>query len=218
MHRVQVQHFSDVLCVWAYVAQVRIDELVSTFGHEVRIDWHFIDVFGDCPGRLVQRWQDRGGLEAYGEHVKEVVARFDHVDVHDDVWRVDPPNSSTSCHVFLRAVGLLDDTSTLPRVAWALRTAFFRDCIDVSSRVTQLGIAEELGLDRGAIEAHIASGRAHAGYSRDLRFAQEQQVKVSPTLVFNEGRQRLSGNVGYRVIEANVRELLSNPTQESSWC
>lgn len=38
---------------------------------------------------------------------------------------------------------------------------------------------------------------------------------VSPTLIFNEGRQRLNGNVGYRVIEANIRELRHNPPGEN---
>ncbi len=45
-------------------------------------------------------------------------------------------------------------------------------------------------------------------------------VQGSPTYVFNEGRQMLYGNVGYRIIEANVRELLSAPAAagEPSWC
>jgi hypothetical protein len=34
----------------------------------------------------------------------------------------------------------------------------------------------------------------------------------------NEGRQRLNGNVGYRVLEANIRELLNHPAGEQSWC
>jgi predicted DsbA family dithiol-disulfide isomerase len=45
-------------------------------------------------------------------------------------------------------------------------------------------------------------------------------VQGSPTYVFNDGRQLLYGNVGYRIIEANVRELLSAPPAEGapSWC
>ena len=45
-------------------------------------------------------------------------------------------------------------------------------------------------------------------------------VQGSPTFVFNEGRQMLYGNVGYRIIEANLRELLSRPSAEGmpSWC
>ena len=51
-----------------------------------------------------------------------------------------------------------------------------------------------------------------------LFLAREQNVRASPTLIFNEGRQRLTGNVGYRVIEANVRELLQAPAGGQSWC
>jgi predicted DsbA family dithiol-disulfide isomerase len=54
--------------------------------------------------------------------------------------------------------------------------------------------------------------------SKDFDLIKEHQVSVSPTLIFNEGRQRLNGNVGYRVIEANIRELLNNPPNEQSWC
>ncbi len=51
-----------------------------------------------------------------------------------------------------------------------------------------------------------------------MELVKEHNVTVSPTLIFNEGRQRLNGNVGYRVIEANIRELLHNPAGEHSWC
>ena len=43
-------------------------------------------------------------------------------------------------------------------------------------------------------------------------------VWSSPTMTFNEGRQTLAGNVGYRVVEANVRELIRNPHDQASWC
>ena len=62
------------------------------------------------------------------------------------------------------------------------------------------------------------SGEAYAQLSKDLDLVKEHTVTVSPTLIFNEGRQRLNGNVGYRVIEANIRELLNAPPGEQSWC
>jgi hypothetical protein len=34
----------------------------------------------------------------------------------------------------------------------------------------------------------------------------------------NDGRQKLFGNVGYRLLEANVQELLRTPAGEASWC
>ena len=217
MDRVRVQHFSDVLCVWAYISQVRVEELLAAFGDKVILEYHFVDVFGDR-AQLEAKWRDRGGLAAYSKHVKDVVAQFDHIDVHPDVWTVTAPRTSMSCHIFLRAVGLLDDPEALPRAAWEMRRAFFRDCRDVSSRQAQLEIAEQLDLDRAAIEVHLSNGLACAALSGDLRIAREHAVKVSPTFVLNEGRQRLAGNVGYKVIEANLRELLANPGERASWC
>jgi predicted DsbA family dithiol-disulfide isomerase len=82
----------------------------------------------------------------------------------------------------------------------------------------QFGIAEELGLPIDLIQAQIDSGEASAQLSKDLDLVAEHTVNVSPTLIFKEGRQRLNGNVGDRVIEANIRELLNNPPEEQSWC
>ncbi len=37
--------------------------------------------------------------------------------------------------------------------------------------------------------------------------------------MLNQGHQKLYGNLGYRVIEANIRELLREPgAGEMSWC
>ena len=82
----------------------------------------------------------------------------------------------------------------------------------------QFEIAESLGLPIAAIQAEINNGEAYALLSKDFDLVKEHTVTVSPTLIFNEGRQRLNGNVGYRVIEANIRELLHNPPDEQSWC
>jgi predicted DsbA family dithiol-disulfide isomerase len=89
---------------------------------------------------------------------------------------------------------------------------------DISNRKVQFEIAKNLGLPVNKIKAQIDSGEAYAVLSRDFELAKEHTVTVSPTLIFNESRQRLNGNVGYRVIEANIRELLHNPPGEQSWC
>ena len=47
---------------------------------------------------------------------------------------------------------------------------------------------------------------------------EEFNIDGSPTYILNEGRQKLYGNVGYRVIEANIQELLADPGERASWC
>jgi hypothetical protein len=44
-------------------------------------------------------------------------------------------------------------------------------------------------------------------------------VQGSPTYILNNGRQKLFGNVGYGVIEANIMELIRSPVAgAASWC
>ncbi len=217
MSPVSVHYFSDVLCVWAYIGQARLDELEAAFADAIATDLHFVNIFGEARDKLARRWAERGGLTAYAEHVRAAVARFDHVDVHPEVWDKVQPASSLGCHIFLAAVKLVDP-SRFRAATWALRQAFFRDAIDVAERVAQLEVAERLGLDVAAIERELYTGRAHAELARGLDLARTLGVELSPTFVFNEGRQRLAGNVGYRVIEANVRELLRAPDAGHSWC
>jgi predicted DsbA family dithiol-disulfide isomerase len=218
MKAVQIHHFSDILCVWAYVGQVRVDELCRVHGDDIELHYHYVDIFGDVPGRLTDRWSEKGGLPAYSQHVIDVVSGFEHVEVHEEVWKKSVPNSSMSCHQFLHAVRLVAGQDAQVRAAWSLREAFFARAEDVSQRRIQLESAEALGLSVKEIEQEICSGAALARVSRDLKMASEQSITVSPTLVFNEGRQMLKGNVSFRVIEANVSELLSKREASHSWC
>ena len=224
MKPIHIFYFSDVLCIWAYVAQVRLEELKVAFPENITIDYHFVPVFGNAREKLEKGWRDRGGLTGYQNHVKGIASKFEHISVHPDVWS-QVPASSTSAHLFLNAVQLLEIKGLVPesdkvleKTAWALREAFFTKLADISDRKVQFEIAEELGLDINLIQAQIDSGEAYALLSKDFDLIKEHTVTVSPTLIFNEGRQRLNGNVGYRVIEANIRESLHNPTDEQSWC
>ena len=226
MTTIPVTHFSDMLCVWAYVGQIRVDELMAHFGDDIELDVRFCEVFGNTAAKLGRGWADKGGAAGYGAHVQKIVADFENASVHPEIWQRNVPASSMPCHLFLCAVRLLsnDDGGSRAddRLAWrasrALRQAFFQDLIDISRREEQLRIAEELRLSVANIEEHLASGRAHALLSDDFALAREMGVKVSPTIALNEGRQVLAGNVGYRVVEANVAEFLSTPTIQHSWC
>lgn len=225
MSPIRLSYFSDVLCVWAYIAQIRLDELVSNFPDDISIDYHFVSIFGNAREKLENRWRDKGGLQGYSDHVQSVAQKFNHITVHPDIWTATVPESSMSCHLFLQAIQLLEIKGIVPksdklfeRAVWTFRERFFTQLINIADRTVQFDIAEELGLPIAAIQTQIESGEAYAQLSKDFDLVKEHTVSVSPTLIFNEGRQRLNGNVGYRVIEANIRELLNSPTGEQSWC
>jgi hypothetical protein len=56
---VKVSYFSDALCIWAYVAQARIDAVAEKFGDTVRFEHRFCSVFGDTAGKIASTWQTR---------------------------------------------------------------------------------------------------------------------------------------------------------------
>jgi len=93
-----------------------------------------------------------------------------------------------------------------------LKDAFFHEGRDISTRQVQEEIAKQMQLPVQRIHDVLDSGQAFAAMHLDDVAKQNYKVPGSPTLM-------LYGNVGYRIIDANVRELLHNPEQgEASWC
>ncbi|MEW4983908.1 MAG: DsbA family protein [Cycloclasticus sp.] len=225
---VSIMHFSDVLCIWAYLTQIRMDTLKSKFGDSINLQYHFVQVFGSVKSKMEQNWNHRGGIEAYNKLVCGEASKFDHIEVHEDIWLKNTPTSSASCHLFLKAVQLVEMKGGLPlletggsiveTVIWTMRQDFFKNLIDISTQSAQMDIAARLGLPIDKIQAEIDTGAAFAALDNDVQLREKYRVMGSPTLVFNEGRQMIYGNVGYRVIEANVLELLSKPKAAASWC
>lgn len=220
---IDIDYFSDLLCVWAYIAQARVDELRAAFDAQVRIHYRHFNLFGDTGHKIGQGWANQGSYAGFGQHLQEVGARFEHIELHADLWTTVRPVSSAGPHLAVKAAQLLGgphgDGVLADRYAWALRLAFFRDGRDIADWATQADLARQLGLDPGALEAEIRNGRAHAALAADERDRQNHRVQGSPTFVLNEGRQVLFGNVGYRVLEANIRELMQEPAAgAASWC
>lgn len=218
-----ILHFSDVLCVFAYVGQVRLAELKHEFEGQLSVQTHFCQVFGDTRDKIVRAWEERGGFAGYNRHVLEIAGRFEHVRVHPEVWIRNPPTSSLSPHLFVKAIQVLESEQSAPaglaqHAADLLRVAFFEQARDIGHKAEQMALAEGMNLDRAAIERVLDSGAAHAALARDFDLVRKHDVQMSPTLIFNEGRQRLNGNVGFRIMAANVRELLRTPHDEASWC
>lgn len=220
MKVIEVTYFSDVLCVWAYVSQARMAAVEEKFGNSVRIKHRFCSVFGDTAEKIKLSWKEKGGYEGFNLHLRHVAEKFPHIQVHPDIWLKTRPASSASPHLFLKAVQLWDRNSKIfDQVMWAFRSAFFRDCRDISRWDVQCEIAEGLGANIRAIEELIHSGVAFASLAADYQDADKMRIEGSPSLVLNDGRQKLYGNVGFRLIDANIQELFREPlADDASWC
>ncbi|MHA1573289.1 MAG: DsbA family oxidoreductase [Alphaproteobacteria bacterium] len=227
MPKIEISYYSDVLCIWAYVAERRLEELTTQFGAQVSIETHYCSVFPDAWGKI----EKKGGFKAFNRHLREVAARFPHIAVHNDLWLTARPRTSASAHLFLKAVKLVehaacgDGSEPLPylerlstRAAQAIRLDFFAEAKDISDWQVHRDIAARIGVDYDEVDRKIRSSEAVAQLAVDYDLCQRNRIEGSPTFLMNDGRQKLFGNVGYRLLEANVQELLRAPEDEASWC
>lgn len=228
---IRIEYFSDLLCVWAYAAQIRLDELQQHYASDIAIHHHFIPVFGCTQRRIAEGWKDKGGFGGYSANVKQISEQFPHVTVHPDIWTKNIPATSASAHHFLKAVQLLQRKELIDAapqaqlggrtlfesVIWALRVAFFRDLENTAERTVQLAIAERHSLPIATLLQQLDNGEAMALLCKDIELQSKYKVEGSPTYVLNEGRQILYGNIGYNVIAANVEELVHSPVDQASW-
>ena len=229
---IHLSYVSDVLCVWAYVAEVRLDQLRKEFGDQVELEYRFIPIFGATRYRIGDGWSNRGGYAGFGAHVRKVASGFPEVSVSEEAWDAVAPTTCAMAHEMLCAVRLLEESGAIDGthrnelsgrtlfedMIWAVRKAFFEEARDISDREVLIDIATSAGLPVDAIEAKVASGEAMAEVCRDIELRDQNKVEGSPTFILNQGRQKLYGNVGYRVISANLRELIDRPTHQASWC
>jgi len=211
-------YYSDVLCVWAHISQARVDEVAERFSEDVSIDYRFCSVFGDTAHKIGIGWAKRGGYAGFGNHLREAVSEFGHIKLHPEIWQRNRPKSSTPAHILMKAVQRVDKRQC-KAVLHELRLAFFERCLDISRWSALKAALEVSGVSVNDVQEAIDSGAAHADLEADRRDQQTLMVQGSPTFILNEGRQKLYGNVGYGVIEANIKELLRSPAAgAASWC
>lgn len=210
-------HYSDILCIWAYIGQAVLEQVADTFGDRITVETRYCSVFGDTHQKIKRNWQDRGGFDGYRAHVIEVASGFPELNLHPDAWTNSRPVSSASPHLFLKAVECVeqDKGSTAAfgerlaaRAAAEMRHAFFAEGKDIARWDQQRVIADRIGLRFEDILGHMETGAAMAGLAADYEMAKASRIDGSPTYVLNEGRQKLYGNVSRAIVEANIRELL----------
>ncbi|MGS2722728.1 DsbA family oxidoreductase [Porticoccus sp. GXU_MW_L64] len=213
-----INYYTDILCVWAWIAQRRIDELNQQLRGKIDIQHHYMDVFGDVPGKMHNQWESRGGYPGFAEHVQKSAAAFEEIPINPKLWTDVKPATSANAHLMIKAVEQVYGQSKSTDVALKLRSGFFLEALDIGDMRVLYQLLEAQGLDKQALADSVASGTAMAALMRDYQQAKQQGIKGSPSYVIDGGRQTLYGNVGYRVLLANIEELLKHPDAEASWC
>ena len=64
-----IDYYTDILCIWAWIAQRRTEELEAAWGDKIELRHRYVNVFGDTQTRIGDGWAKKGGFAGFGEHV-----------------------------------------------------------------------------------------------------------------------------------------------------
>ncbi|MCU7818020.1 MAG: DsbA family protein [gamma proteobacterium symbiont of Lucinoma myriamae] len=222
-----IDYYSDVLCIWCYSTKIKIDEMKHQFGEQISINYQYTPLFVDMHAMLEKNWADKGGLQGYNKMMHKLNAMFPYVEIHPEIGLTNLPRSSASCHQFLKAIDIMEKrneiqstdpkNTLLEQADWLIRLAYFRDALDVSKNSTLMSIAEQLNIPLPPLEALLTNGEAMAALASCTTDDKQKLIEGCPSYILNEGRQKLYGNIGYQVIEANIRALLEKPENKPVW-
>jgi predicted DsbA family dithiol-disulfide isomerase len=215
---VVIDYYSDILCVWAWIAQRRIEELNDKLLGKIELRYHYLDVFGDASNKIPKQWSERGGYAGFAQHVIDSAAPYPDAQINPDIWHKIRPNTSANAHLVLKAIELSYGKEQSIAMALLIRQAFYIEGQDIGQLSLLFSLFERAGFDSDRINKTLSDGSAMASLMADYQQAKALSLKGSPSYIIDNGRQVLYGNVGYRVLFANIEEHLKKTAEEASWC
>jgi predicted DsbA family dithiol-disulfide isomerase len=218
--RIEFSYWSDPLCIWALVAQPKLDRLLAERGAKLRVDYRVIPIFGSVPWRFASGPWAKDGVEGRITATRTIAEKAGRTDVSGECWRA-VPMTSWAPAAAIKAVFALGEgrgEQAGPVYQRALRERFFVRAGNIALRSVQLEVAEELGLARAAIEASLDDGSALAAVCEDHAEKERLRLQGSPTYVFDGGRAMLYGNFSDGVLRATVEELVGGLGPDGSAC
>lgn len=201
---IKIEYFTDVLCVWAWVSQQRIERLDKIYGEQISLQFRYLDVFGDTQQKMQTQWADRGLYKGFAEHVKSSASCEPGAVINPKIWHEVQPTTSTNAHLMLKAIELAYHAEKSSEMAAVIRRAFYVDALDISQLPILMQLVSEQGLETTLIQNLMENGKAIAALMTDYQYAKQQSLKGSPTYIIDNGRQVLFGNVSDKVLHANI--------------
>lgn len=220
---VEFSYWSDPMCIWALVAQPKLERIIDAHGDHLKVHHRVVPVFGSIRWRLSEGSWAAKGAEGRAEASARVAREHGIDGVTGKVWLEDTPVSSWNAGLAVKAVDCLEREGGVPPGTGAeyhrlLRERFFLHDLNTARRNVQLELCEHLEIPREEIEHRLDDGRAMAALWEDFHAKETLHIQGSPTYVFDGGRAMLYGNFDFKVLEATVRELVEGLMPGGSAC
>lgn len=220
-HRLRFSYWSDPLCIWALVAEQKLNRVLEELGGHVKVDYRIVPVFGSVPWRFAEGPWAKEGVDGRVAATRRIAEQGGRSDVSGECWRRAMPATSWAPAAAIKAVFGLEEgrgDETGPVYQRALRERFFVGEQNIALREVQLEVAEELRVPREALEARLDDGSALSRVCEDYAEKERLRIQGSPTYVFDGGRAMLYGNFDYGILQSTVEELVRGAGPGGSAC
>jgi len=219
---IETDFYTDPLCVWALVAEPKIDAVQAEFGDRLVVRHRVLPVFGSIDARFSTGVWAKGGIDARVAATARAAWLGGFKTVSGAGWRHEPA-SSWGPSAVAAGVRQLEDAGEVPagstrEALRGLRHRFFLDDVDVTRRDEQRRVLEEAGLPADRVFRLIDDGPALARLAEAVERRATLRIDGSPTWIFDGGRARLFGNVGLRVVRSTIQALLDGEESGCSTC
>ena len=164
-----IDYYTDILCVWAWIAQRRIDELNQKLQNKIKLHYYYVDIFGDVPTKIDTQWKLKGGYVGFSDHVRKSASAFEDAPINSRIWTEVRPLTSANAHLVLKAVEIIYDANKSTEMALKFREAFFMDAEDIGNLEVLYSLVKANGLDQDAIHTSIQDGSAMAALIYDYQ-------------------------------------------------
>ena len=223
MDRIEFEYWSDPLCIWAFVAQSKLEHVLEQHGEHVAPRYHVVPVFGSIRERFATGSWSKAGPEGRAAATRRVAEQHGRNDVSGLCWLEDCPASSWPAGVAIKAVFAAEHAEEIDAgkgavFQWRLRERFFVEDRNVARRDVQLELAEELEIPTAILEGRLDDGSALCALWEDHAKREATGLRGSPTFVFDGGRAMLYGNFSEAILTATVEELVKGLDVGGSDC
>ena len=186
---VRIDVWTDIVCPWCYIGVTRFERALDILRQtqddvavDLRIHPFQLDPEAPIPGiPAEERYRQRFGDEAPAMLARVVAAaKEDGIEMRFD--------RAISANTFdaHRALWFAERTGKQFELEHRLYRAYFTDGLDISDRDVLASRAAEVGIDRAAIAAFLASDDGVDEVRAEFMRAFEQGITAVPTFVFEE--------------------------------
>jgi predicted DsbA family dithiol-disulfide isomerase len=183
---VTVEIVSDAICPWCWIGKRHLESAAALLGEDVAIEtvWKPFELKPDMPKGGVERSEYRrrkfGSLEV-SERLDAQVAekgRAAGLNFRHDLMQWTP--NTIDCHRLIRFAGIEGRQDAMVE---ALFQAYFAEGRNIGDHGVMADIAESAGLDRGRVEAMLASGEGAGEVHEELIRANGMGITGVPTFM-----------------------------------